>query len=33
MLMRPQGPVSQCGCVSGAQAMPCTAAPSNLIVQ
>ncbi|KAF9813016.1 hypothetical protein IEO21_05802 [Rhodonia placenta] len=25
--------VSQSGCVSGAQAVPCTATPSNLIVQ
>ncbi|KAF9799454.1 hypothetical protein IEO21_10569 [Rhodonia placenta] len=33
MLTRPRGPVSQSGCVSGARAVPCTAAPSNLIAQ
>ncbi|OSX61474.1 hypothetical protein POSPLADRAFT_1145007 [Postia placenta MAD-698-R-SB12] len=31
MLTRPRGPVSQRGCVSGARAVPCAAAPSNLI--
>ncbi|KAF9794565.1 hypothetical protein IEO21_11180 [Rhodonia placenta] len=30
MLTRPRGPVSQSGCVSGAQAVPCTAVLSNL---
>ncbi|KAF9796556.1 hypothetical protein IEO21_10983 [Rhodonia placenta] len=30
MLMQPRGPVSQSGCVSRAQAMPCTAVLSNL---
>ncbi|KAF9801610.1 hypothetical protein IEO21_10082 [Rhodonia placenta] len=33
MLTRPRGPVSQSGCVSGAQAVPGTADPSNLIIQ
>ncbi|KAF9812963.1 hypothetical protein IEO21_05848 [Rhodonia placenta] len=33
LLMQPQGLVSQHSCVSSARAMPCTAAPSNLIVQ
>ncbi|KAF9812770.1 hypothetical protein IEO21_05973 [Rhodonia placenta] len=33
MLTQPRGPVSQSGCVSGARAVPCTAVPSNLIVQ
>ncbi|KAF9794482.1 hypothetical protein IEO21_11190 [Rhodonia placenta] len=33
MLTQPQGPVSQSGYVSGARAVPCTAVPSNLIVQ
>ncbi|KAF9814134.1 hypothetical protein IEO21_05272 [Rhodonia placenta] len=31
MLMRPRGPVSHSGCVSGARAVPCTAVLSNLI--
>ncbi|KAF9815634.1 hypothetical protein IEO21_04424 [Rhodonia placenta] len=26
MLTKPRGPMSQSGCVSGAQAVPCTAA-------
>ncbi|KAF9810728.1 hypothetical protein IEO21_06820 [Rhodonia placenta] len=33
MLTQPRGPVSQSGCVSVARAVPCTAVPSNLIVQ
>ncbi|KAF9813368.1 hypothetical protein IEO21_05660 [Rhodonia placenta] len=33
MLTRPRGPVSQRGCVSGARAVPRTAALSDLIVQ
>ncbi|KAF9796751.1 hypothetical protein IEO21_10961 [Rhodonia placenta] len=33
MLTRPRGPVSQRGCVSGARAVLCTAALSDLIVQ
>ncbi|KAF9800610.1 hypothetical protein IEO21_10324 [Rhodonia placenta] len=33
LLMQPRGPVSQRGCVGGTRAVPCTATPSNLIVQ